>query len=72
MSKQKLTVNVSVRIPAKTLHKLDQMVEKYSAMNKREYTRSELIKLAVEVFVHNHYCFLKKPKNKTTSGVVNE
>lgn len=72
MSKQKLTVNVSVRIPSKTLHKLDQMVEKYSAMNKRELTRSDLIKQAIEIYVHNHYCFLKKPKNKTSNGVANE
>ncbi len=74
MSRKELTVNVSVRIPKKTVHKLDQMTEKYSVMNKREVTRSELIVRAVNEFVHNYHCVLRKPKPKTTKkeGTKNE
>ncbi len=68
MSRQELTKNISIRISAKDLHKLDQMVEKFSAMNRREMTRSDLIKQAVAVFIHNNYQVLRKPKSKK-SGI---
>ncbi len=64
MSRQELTINISVRVPAKDLHKLDQMAEKYSAMNKKEITRTDLIKQAVAIFIHNNHQVLRKPKSK--------
>ncbi len=64
MSRKELTKNISIRVPAKDLHKLDQMAEKYSAMNKKEITRTDLIKQAVVLFIHNNYTVLRKPKGK--------
>lgn len=64
MSINHKTKMVSVRLDPKTIKKLDDMVEKYSQINKRDFTRTDIVKQAIEIYIHNYYCIWRKPKSK--------
>ncbi len=66
------TKMISVRLKPKVIKKIDDMVEKYSRMNKREFTRSDIVKQAIEIYIHNYYCIWRKPKVKKEKEIKNE
>ena len=70
MSINHKTKMVSVRLDPKTIKKLDDMVEKYSQINKREFTRTDIVKQAIEIYIHNYYCIWRKPKSKKAKETI--
>ena len=56
MKKNKLkTLVVHVRTNNNVVSELDKIAKSYSVKNKKEYTRSDIIRISIDRMIHNYH-----------------